>query len=74
MIPKGEKKKGNDGFRGEAKSTLDDGKNPSECKWFNLSIFCKIYTSFDCVVINHQKGRDCKENGPIRPLFCDFCD
>ena len=40
----------------------------------NLSIFAKFMLAFDCVVINHQKGRDCKENGPIRPLFCDFGD
>ena len=25
----------------------------------------QIYACFDCVVINHQKGRDCKEHGPI---------
>jgi hypothetical protein len=23
-----------------------------------------IFACFSCVVINHQKGRDCKENGP----------
>ena len=54
--------------------TLDDGKNPSECKWFNLSIFCKIYTSFDCVVINHQKGGNCNEHGTIYAISSDFGD
>jgi hypothetical protein len=24
-----------------------------------------IFSSFGCVVINHQKGGDCKENGPL---------
>ena len=36
--------------------------------------FLQIYASFDCVVINHQKRGDCKENGHIKPLFCDFGD
>ena len=65
MIPNGEKKKGNDGFRGEAKSTLDDGKNPSECKWFNLSIF--VIFMFVLTVLSSitKKGGDCNEHGPI---------
>ena len=45
MIPKGEKKKGNDGFMGRPSQhwmTLDDGKHPSKCKWFNFSIFAKF--------------------------------
>jgi hypothetical protein len=32
-----------------------------------LHIFIKmfvIFVCFGCVVINHQKGGDCKENGP----------
>jgi hypothetical protein len=29
--------------------------------------FLQIYACFDCVVINHQKGGDCKKHGPIRP-------
>jgi hypothetical protein len=29
--------------------------------------FLQIYACFDCVVINHQKGGDCKEHGSIRP-------
>ena len=45
--------------------------------WFQLVSICQflqIYACFDCVVINHQKGGDCKENGLIKPLFCDFGD
>ena len=30
--------KGGSWFQGEAKSSLDDDKHPSKCKWFNLSI------------------------------------
>ena len=39
-VPKGEKlwgeKKGKSWIQGEAKPTLDGGKHPSKCKWFNL--------------------------------------
>jgi hypothetical protein len=31
--------------------------------------FMQIYACFDCVVINHQKGGDCKKHDPIRPLL-----
>ena len=65
--------KGDNGFRGR----------PSH-HWMMVSIkasvsglicqYLQIYVCFDCVVINHQKGGDCKEHGPIRPLFCDFGD
>ena len=27
---------------GEAKPSLDDGKHPSKCKWFNLSILANF--------------------------------
>ena len=59
---------------GEAKPSLDGGKHPSECKWFNLSIFCKFYACFDCVVINHQKVGDCNEHGTIYAISNDFSD
>ena len=35
----GKKQKGKSWIKGEAKPTLDGGKHPSKCKWFNLSIF-----------------------------------
>ena len=64
----GRKKGRNHGFR----------ERPSR-HWMVVSIqasvsdsicqFLQIYACFDCVVINHQKGGDCKQNGPIRPLF-----
>ena len=47
-----EEQKGESWFQGETKSTLDGGKHPSKCKWFqlvsinikrlNLSIFANI--------------------------------
>ena len=60
----GEVKRKNHGFRGR----------PSQ-HWMVVSIqasvsgliclFLQIYACFDCVVINHQKGGDCNEHGPI---------
>jgi hypothetical protein len=31
----------------------------------NFLSILQIYTCFGCVVINHQKGGDCSEHGPI---------
>ena len=36
--------------------------------------FCKFYTCFDCVLINHQKGGDCNEHGTIYAISSDFGD
>jgi hypothetical protein len=50
----------NYGVRGRLKSII------SHCG-SRLHIFIKIFVifaCFGCVVINHQKGGDCKENGP----------
>jgi hypothetical protein len=30
----------------------------------HISIWYLLFACFGCVVINRQKGRDCKENGP----------
>jgi hypothetical protein len=40
-----------------------------------LHIFIKIlvlFACFGCVVINHQKGGDCKENGPQAIWLIEF--
>ena len=40
-----------------------------------LHIFIQIlvlFACFGCVVINHQKGGDCKENGPRSILLIEF--
>ena len=49
------------------------------CHWMVVSIqasvsgslvnFCKFYTCFDYIVINHQKGGDCNEHGTIYAIF-----
>jgi hypothetical protein len=31
-----------------------------------------LFASFGCVVINHQKGGDCKENGPWAIWLIEF--
>ena len=36
--------------------------------------FLQIYACFDCVVISHQKGRDCNEHGTIYVISSDFGD
>ena len=72
--------KGDNGFRGRPShhwmmvSIQASVSDSIEFNWYQFIKFCKIYACFDCVVINHQKGGDCKKNGPIRPLFCDFGD
>jgi hypothetical protein len=35
----------------------------------NFVNFLQIYACFACVVINHQKGGDCSDHGPICHLF-----
>ena len=54
--------------------SLDDGKHPSKCKWFNLSIFANFMLDFNYVVFNHQKGGDCNEHGTIYDISSDFGD
>ena len=39
---RGRNKRGNHSFRGRPESTLDGGKHPRKCKWFNLSIFANL--------------------------------
>ena len=40
----------------------------------NLSIFANFMLALIVLSSITKKGGDCKENGPIRPLFCDFGD
>ena len=60
----GEAKGGNHGFRGRPSRhwmvvSIQASVSGSICQ------FLQIYACFDCVVINHQKGGDCNEHGPI---------
>ena len=41
---------------GGAKPTLDGGKHPSKCKWFNLSIFCKFILALIVLSSITKKG------------------
>ena len=62
--------KGDNGFRGRPSHHWMMVSIQASVSGFQLVSVCQflqIYVWFDCVVINHQKGGDCKENGPIRP-------
>jgi hypothetical protein len=55
------------GVRGRLKSIISHSGGHSCIIARRLHIFIKtfvIFACFGCVVINHQKWRDCKENGP----------
>ena len=65
----GEKQRGNDEFRGKAKSTLDDGKHPSKCKWFNLSIFVKFMLVLIVLASITKKGEIVTNMAPFRPFL-----
>jgi hypothetical protein len=55
----------NYGVRGRLKSIISHCGDKHAAS--RLHIFIQmfvIFACFGCVVINHQKGGDCKENGP----------
>ena len=54
---------------GGGKPSLDGRKHPSKCKWLNLSIFANFMLALIVLSSITKKGGDCKEHGPIRPLF-----
>jgi hypothetical protein len=58
------------GVRGRLKSIIAQCGGHTCILASRLHILIKmfvIFACFSCVVINHQKGGDCKENGP-RPI------
>jgi hypothetical protein len=60
------------GVRGRLKSIIS---SCGDILASRLHIFIKIFVifaCFGCVVINHQKGGDCKENGPWAIWLSDF--
>jgi hypothetical protein len=65
----------NYGVRGRLKSIISHfgDKHASlqvDCKFFiQMSV---LFACFGCVVINHQKGGDCKENGPRAIWLIEF--
>jgi hypothetical protein len=57
----------NYGVRGRLKSIISLSGDKTCILARRLHIFIQmfvIFACFGCVVINHQKGGDCKENGP----------
>ena len=64
----GEGKGENDGFRAESKSTLDGGKHPSKCKWFNLSIFANFMLDLIVLSLITKKGEIVTNMAPFMPF------
>ena len=60
--------KGDDGFRGRPSQHWMMVSNQTSVSG-SICQFLRNLCLFGCVVINHQKGGDCKKNGPIMPLF-----
>jgi hypothetical protein len=57
----------NYGVRGRLKSIISHYGGQTCILASSLHSFIQIlvlFACFDCVVINHQKGGDCKKNGP----------
>ena len=51
------------------KSTLDDGKHRSKCKWFKLIIFTKFMLASIVLSSITKKGEIVRYMAPFRPLF-----
>ena len=64
----GEKQKGMMNW-GEAKSTLDDGKHPSKCKWSNFLIFAKFMLALIVLSSITKKGEIVKNMAPLDHCF-----
>jgi hypothetical protein len=63
------------GVSGRFKSIISHCGGHSSILASRLHIFIKVFVIFACfgyVVINHQKGGDCKENGPRPICLNDF--
>ena len=53
---------------GETKLTLDDGKHPSKCKWFNLSIFTNFMLALIVLSSITKKGEIIMNVAPFMPF------
>jgi hypothetical protein len=65
----------NYGVRGRLKSIISHCGDKTCILASRLHIFIQIlvlFAFFGCVVINHQKGGDCKENGPRAIWLIEF--
>ena len=54
---------------GEAKSSLDDSKHPSKCKWFNLSIFINFIRVLIVLSSITKKGEIVRKIAPLGHCF-----
>jgi hypothetical protein len=62
----------NDGVRGRLKSIISLwGQSCILASKMHIFILV-LFACFGCVVINHQKGGDCKENGPRAIWLIEF--
>ena len=53
---------------------MDDGKHPSKCKWFNLSILVNFMLALIVLSSITKKEGDCNEHGTIYAISSDFGD
>ena len=53
---------------------MDDGKHPSKCKWFNLSILANFMIALIVLSSIIKKGGDCNKHGTIYAISSDFGD
>ena len=58
----------------EAKPSLDDGKHPSKCKWFNLSILANFMLALIVLSSITKKGEIVTNMAPFIPFSSDFGD
>ena len=61
--------KGGSWFQGEAKPSLDDGKHPSKCKRFNLSILANFMLALIMLSSITKKGEIVRKMAPLGHCF-----
>ena len=54
---------------GEAKPSLDDGKHPSKCKWFNLSILANFMLALIVLSSITKKREIVRKMAPLGHCF-----
>ena len=60
--------KGESWLQGEAKPTLDGGKHPSKCKWFNLLILANFMIALIVLSLITKKGEIVTNMAPFMPF------
>ena len=64
----GEEQKEESWFQGEAKTSLDDGKHPSKCEWFNLTTFANFMLALIMLSSITKKGEIVTNMAPFMPF------